>query len=65
MIQGNMGDVILGGPDFLVGTELLSIIEAIITEEDDTVIPQMVKVAKDLNKIDIILKFAKAISDNL
>ena len=65
MIQGNMGDVILGGPDFLVGTELLSIIEAIITEEDDTVIPQMVKAAKNLNKIDIILKFAKAISDNL
>ena len=67
MINANLGMVVMDGPDFVIGAELLSIMEASVDERDEcsTIIPEMVDTAKELDKIDILRKFAEAISNNL
>lgn len=62
-----MGTLAIGGPDFVMGVELLSIMEAIVDSKNElnTVIPQMVNTAKEMGKVEIIYEFAKTINDNL
>ncbi len=63
--NGMNGKTVMAGPEMVIGAEMLMLIEALTEADNTNVIKYMVTCARDLNKIDILVNFAKAITDEL
>lgn len=62
MIKSDRGELTMLGPDFVLGAELLAIIDGVVNASENTEInicKETFECAKDVGQVNILIKFAK------
>lgn len=62
MIKSDKGELTMMGPDFVIGAELMNIIEGVVNAQEKTsvnICKEVFRCASDIGELPILIKFAE------